>query len=110
MPSQPPSSCRIGSCPHLVPAGGQCPAHPRKPWEGSTRRKRLPKGWKKLRESVLNRDGHICYLCGDTASEVDHIARGDNHSMENLAAICTPCHRRKSSREGSAARNPNPKF
>ena len=63
--------------------------------------------WRRLRKLVLARDQGICYVCGAPgADEVDHID-GDHHNDDptNLAAIHDdPCHRRKSSREGHAAR------
>jgi 5-methylcytosine-specific restriction endonuclease McrA len=33
------------------------------------------------------------------------VIRGDNHADENLAAVCTRCHRRKSGQEGAQAKN-----
>lgn len=62
--------------------------------------------WRALRLVILARDHNRCYKCGDhTATEVDHVD-GNHHNDDpaNLRAICTPCHRRKSSREGHAAR------
>ncbi|WP_267969981.1 HNH endonuclease [Streptomyces thermodiastaticus] len=41
--------------------------------------------------------------CPNHATEVDHIRPGDDHSMSNLRAICSPCHKAKSSREGGQA-------
>ena len=76
-------------------------------WTTSTRRTRLPAGWARLRRQVLRRDGSICQICGDRATEVDHIVPGDDHGMWNLQSLCTPCHRTKSSREGNAAMNSN---
>lgn len=105
MPHKPSAPCRIPGCPQLIPVAGQCPVHPREAWAGSNRRKRLPSNWHAIRQRVLRRDWQICYLCGSPANEVDHINPGDDHSMENLAAICTNCHRKKSSREGNAARH-----
>lgn len=64
--------------------------------------------WRKLRLLVLERDGHICYRCRQpTATEVDHVvpsSKGGSDEPANLAAICAPCHRTKSAREGNAAR------
>lgn len=77
-------------------------------WEGSTRRHRLPPRWRAITRRILERDGHQCQLrypgCLGTATEVDHIRPGDDHSDDNLQAACTWCHRRKSSAEGNAAR------
>lgn len=77
-------------------------------WEGSTRRSRLPADWPKRRNQVLKRDNRICHVCrGPGADGVDHLVPGDDHSLDNLAAIhhnVEPhCHRTKSSREGGQA-------
>lgn len=77
-------------------------------WEGSTRRQRLPSGWHStIVPRILARDQRICHWCGRPgADQVDHVRPGDDHRDENLAAIhAVPCHRRKSSMEGHAARN-----
>lgn len=79
-------------------------------WEGSTRKVRLPANWEtEIRPAVLVRDGYRCQLrfadvCVGGATDVDHKKRGDDHRMENLQSACGPCHRRKSSMEGAAAR------
>jgi 5-methylcytosine-specific restriction enzyme A len=82
----------------------------RQPWAGSTRRERLPANWEsQIRPAVLARDGYRCQIrysdvCVGAATDADHIERGDDHRMENLQAACGPCHQRKSSQEGAAAR------
>lgn len=79
-------------------------------WEGSTRRQRLPSDWAQRRARVLRRDGHRCtvvtdgHRCPAPADEVDHIVRGDDHRMSNLASICTDHHKRKTAREAADAR------
>lgn len=63
--------------------------------------------WEKLRASVLQRDERLCQPClkaGKVApgTEVDHVipkARGGTDALENLQAICPPCHRAKTARE-----------
>lgn len=62
---------------------------------------------------VLRRDGYRCQardslgvLCGEPANQVDHIEHGDDHSLDNLQALCRWHHARKSSAEGAAARRP----
>lgn len=63
--------------------------------------------WRRLRKLILERDGYICYLDGlPGADEVDHVdGNHDNNDPSNLRAIHdNPCHRRKSSAEGNAAR------
>src|SRR5687768_15842876 len=74
-------------------------------WAGSDRRKRLPPGWSSTIQSrILARDGHRCYQCGGPATEVDHKDQGDDHRDENLAAICVPCHKKKTAAEANAVR------
>ncbi|MEU3986197.1 HNH endonuclease signature motif containing protein [Streptomyces sp. NPDC026672] len=79
-------------------------------WQGSTRRARLPKDWPHIRRRILRRDDYICQarfsegqLCGQPATDVDHIVPGDDHSAGNLRALCPWCHARKSASEGGAA-------
>jgi 5-methylcytosine-specific restriction endonuclease McrA len=76
-------------------------------WETSRRRQRLPENWHDIRLPVLRDADWICELqlegvCRGTATDVDHIRRGDDHSRENLRAVCFRCHAKKSSMEGHA--------
>ena len=76
-------------------------------WESSRRRDNLPANWRTLRLEVLADADWICELrmagvCVGTASEVDHIQRGNDHSRRNLRAVCWRCHAKKSSAEGNA--------
>lgn len=79
-------------------------------WQGSTRAKRLPRGWAKLRTRILERDGYRCtrttngVRCNQRATEVDHILRGDDHRPTNLASLCPDHHRQKTQAEATAAR------
>ena len=103
-----PTPCLRHGCNNLAVNLGACQAHQPLPWEGSTRKQRLPKDWNTRRLIVLKRDKGICYLCkGDGADTVDHINAGDNHDLSNLAAVhdrVEPhCHRAKSAREGQEA-------
>lgn len=92
--------CSHPGCPNLQP----CPVHQRKPWAGSTRRQQLPRGWGRLRRLVLRRDP-VCRICGVAPStEVDHIRRGNDHSLDNLRGVCGPCHKEKTQREAADAR------
>ena len=71
-----------------------------KAWKnGSTR------GWRKIRERILQRDGHMCQMCGQTEGRlhIDHIipkrligAEGDNDS--NLRVLCEKCNLSKGGR------------
>ena len=55
--------------------------------------------WKKLRISVLARDGYICAYCGQEATTVDHVIAiskgGAVYDMENLVACCSRCNSMK---------------
>jgi hypothetical protein len=58
--------------------------------------------WKKLRLSVLSRDGYICAYCGLDATTVDHVVAvargGDMFDRENLVACCSRCNSAKGAR------------
>ena len=79
-------------------------------WTSSTRKQTLPSNWGALRTQVLERDSHRCTWiqdgerCPKTATDVDHITPGEDHSPTNLRSLCAPHHRRKSSGEGGRAR------
>jgi len=78
-------------------------------WKNSRRRTALPPNWAALRQQVLARDGRRCTWtthderCERNATDVDHIVPGDDHSLENLRALCAHHHRVKSSGEGGRA-------
>ena len=83
----------------------------RRAWEGSTRRSRLPANWRtEIRPEAHRRNPtHICHICGDPGGDfLDHKVPGDDHSLDNLDwahdGVPPYCHRRKSGREGAAAR------
>jgi 5-methylcytosine-specific restriction endonuclease McrA len=97
--------CGTPGCHELKP----CPTHARQPWAGSTRASRLPRDWQQRRARVLARDHHTCQACagshcGNERLEVDHIARGDDHRMENLQALGHACHAAKTAQEATEAR------
>lgn len=80
-------------------------------WQNSDRGDRLPPEWRtKIRPRILRRAGHRCQVtntygerCPELAAEVDHIRAGDDHSDDNLRAICEWHHGKKSGAEGAAA-------
>lgn len=85
---------------------------PKEPWRRTQgqRETPLPRGWAKLRASVLALEP-LCRPCSEAgliaaASEVDHIvprSAGGTSERTNLQPICNRCHRRKSATEGAAA-------
>ena len=89
-------------CLNLVPGGTRnCPEHQSR-WGNTTRRR--PKGWANTRARILKRDNHHCYVCGQPATEVDHIDNLGSEADNNLAAICNPCHTTKTLREAQESR------
>jgi 5-methylcytosine-specific restriction endonuclease McrA len=82
-------------------------------WQDSTRRDRFPSNWARIRQQILERDGHRCQWvdqlgqCGQIATDVDHIrpvSQGGTDAPQNLTSLCRWHHNRKSSAEGNAAR------
>lgn len=81
-------------------------------FKDSNRKQRLPSNWYSLRSKVLRRDNYGCKWldeygkeCKSKATDVDHILRGDNNSLDNLQSLCTYHHRYKTAKEGNLAKN-----
>jgi 5-methylcytosine-specific restriction protein A len=60
---------------------------------------------------VLERDRYRCQVkgpgCDGHGVEADHIlsvSEGGDNSLENLRAICVPCHRSRTGRQGAIAK------
>jgi 5-methylcytosine-specific restriction protein A len=77
----------------------------RKAWDhgGKSRQSRgYGAAWERLRKIVLQRDSGLCQPCWNgeprrvtRANQVDHIiakANGGTDDLDNLNAICSPCH------------------
>lgn len=108
--------CAHPRCPKIVTRTGasRCPDHDPGPWGGPTlehRRARTKTAQHRAtRNAVRTRDGARCYICGhhDPDGQVDAIvpdAEGGQHTPDQCAWICRPCHATKSGREGARARN-----
>jgi len=58
--------------------------------------------WKKIRITVLDRDGWQCAYCGGPATTADHIyprvKGGDMWALDNLQSLCTKCNSSKGGR------------
>jgi hypothetical protein len=70
-----------------------------------TRRDLGTSRWKRIRQTVLDRDGHECQIrgrgCKGTANTVDHIVPhnlGGGDDPGNLRAACRPCNSSLASR------------
>lgn len=67
-------------------------------WKGGVR-EGYPKEYNRVRDSVVQRDGEKCFLCGIPQSvallDVHHVD-GDryNNELSNLLTLCRKCHRR----------------
>lgn len=77
-------------------------------WARTSRHERgYGTAWDKLRKRILSRDKYLCQTCArkgrlTPANEVDHKkpkAKGGTDSEDNLEAICSPCHKAKTSAE-----------
>ncbi|WP_103529524.1 HNH endonuclease signature motif containing protein [Streptomyces sp. SM12] len=80
-------------------------------WADSDRRSRLPSDWKRRVASIKARAAGRCERrlpdgsrCVNPGKDVDHIRRGDDHSVTNLQLLCTDCHTAKTTREAAAER------
>lgn len=78
-------------------------------WTGR-RRLELPANWRQIRTQILERDNHQCVAitrdgdrCTEPATEVDHIRRGNDHTPDNLQALCGWHHKRKTQAEAREA-------
>ena len=83
------------------------------------RRSRQERGygsaWDRLRQQILERDGYLCQVCLKQGRHtplkvkprdhaVDHIVpkfEGGTDDLDNLQAICAPCHEEKTDRESA---------
>jgi 5-methylcytosine-specific restriction endonuclease McrA len=76
------------TCRALIAAGSYCERC--RPRNGSKR------AWRELREQILTRDRWACVVCGEPATEVDHIVEvrdGGTDHPGNLRSLCAEHHR-----------------
>ena len=72
-------------------------------WDNKhTRMRQLPPNWRNIRRQVIDRD-RVCVLCGNPGTDVDHIERGQDHSLRNLRLLCRACHMARTGRDGGKA-------
>jgi 5-methylcytosine-specific restriction protein A len=100
-----PRFCLAPRCPNSVEGrDSYCPKHApeKKPWAVKRNTGQVSSMWRRQRRRALVRDRHRCAVCGDPAVEVDHIiprSAGGTDDLDNLRAVCRPCHRVKSEAE-----------
>ena len=66
---------------------------------GGKRMAELPTNWRTIRRQVIARD-RVCVFCGERGTDVDHIERGQDHSLSNLRLLCHTCHMKRTGRDG----------
>lgn len=94
-----------------------------KPDPTSWRTAPRPKGWKKIRAQVIERDGGRCtwvasiegggswrnwahiQRCTSVGTDVDHMGEPDDHRIDMLRLLCAPHHGKRSSEQANAAKN-----
>ena len=95
--------CREAWCPNYQP----CPAHPIRPFlSGGGRGEPMPPDWPRKSMDCLRRARFRCQLCGQKATQADHIiprAMGGTDDPGNLQALCTHCHAVKTGRQGGVS-------
>lgn len=110
MPRATTAVCLKPGCPELRP----CPVegHERKPWETSTRSRKVASGWEQQRtnQRILRQHRFVCHVCGGFgAMQVDHViplGEGGDDTDENKRPIhATPCHKQKTQAEAARARS-----
>ena len=98
--------CLEPGCPDLAPKGtSHCPTHRPEPFGGGRNRPSFrarygisQSEWQKIRRRAMRRDRRRCVLCGNRATQVDHIipvSAGGSNAMTNLQSLCEPCHKTK---------------
>lgn len=107
MPTSMRRACRVQGCTQSATRNGYCAAHAqayeqkRQAERGTASERGYGYRWGKLRLMVL-RAQPACAVCGQPATDVDHItpkSRGGTDNLDNLQSLCHACHTRKTMRE-----------
>ena len=104
MPRRPARPCSKPGCPHRQPCpvhGGQRPPRERRPDSRPSASERgYDRKWRRIRAQYLRLHPR-CVVCGEPATEVDHIvplADGGTNKHGNLQALCKSHHSQKTNR------------
>ena len=93
--------CSQPGCPAIAVEGGRCARHQLAERPRATPSERgYGAEWQRIRRVFL-RENPCCVLCGQPATDVDHIvplSRGGTHDAENLQALCHSHHSQKTTR------------
>jgi 5-methylcytosine-specific restriction enzyme A len=113
MPTAMKRSCLYPGCGQAQEQGGYCPAHahlrplpPSEAQRGSPSARGYGRRWQQLRMMVL-RAHPACVVCGEPATDVDHITpkrQGGQDTADNLQPLCHACHSSKTMAETNARR------
>jgi 5-methylcytosine-specific restriction protein A len=109
--SRAPRICSQPGCPHQATANARCAQHqPKRAHGWATKSTAVGPGHAAWRRAVLARDQHTCRMCGEPATEADHIinravAPDLTLDVDNGQALCTSCHKIKTRRESVAGRH-----
>ena len=101
-----PRKCPQEGCEQRITTGRYCAEHSDH-WTLQPSGWQKPPNWDRDRQTVLERDRGICYLCGNPGADtVDHVisqARRGPNRLDNYAAVhdraFPHCHRAKTNRE-----------
>ena len=89
--------CSAYGCRKLIPNDQQrCPDHTRQQAaEKLARRKQLGRNgarWQRIRDAILERDGHICRRCGAWGDSIHRLGGGYHHDDGQYIVYCRSCH------------------
>lgn len=111
MPRAPRQCAYPGGCENRITTSKYCPTHTQHNWHTSDRASRLPGDWRTRRDRTRRRAHGQCEAtldngtrCPSPGTECDHVERGDNHDLSNLAWLCSHHHKVKTQREATEAR------
>lgn len=102
MPSKPLRACKVPGCNQVATQGSRCAAHAAL-WRGTERprptaaERGYDAHWRRIRAQFLKFHPR-CSVCGERATDVDHIvalAQGGTHEWANLQAFCHEHHTQK---------------